>query len=115
MNRLFAALLCLLALALPAIAADTASYEALTVAATAVGITETTFKPTGKAPMTACSARLETAQIRLRDDGTDPTAAVGMPVEVGDVITFATAADAARAKFIRTGATSGVLHVRCWR
>jgi hypothetical protein len=104
-----------LALTLPAIASDSASYEALTVADTAVGITATTYKPTGQPPMVRCTARLETAQIRMRDDGTAPTAAVGTPIEIGDVLTFATAADAQRAKFIRTGATSGTLHVRCER
>lgn len=84
-------------------------FESITVAATATGIASATY--TGKQ---ACEFRLETAQVRYRFDGTDPTSAEGVLLEVGDVVSIANVAMARQIKFIRTGATSGVLKGHCW-
>jgi hypothetical protein len=63
--------------------------------------------------MAGCSCRLETAQVRWRIDAS-PTASVGTPLEVGDVLTLSRLEDIQRIKFIRTGSTSGLLNVWCW-
>lgn len=85
---------------------DAYAFESIAVAASAVGLTSGTYDDSTKAEMT-----LETAQIRVRKDGTNPTAGEGHLVEVGDTITLKSAADLATFKAIRTGSTSGVLKV----
>ncbi|HYE88052.1 MAG TPA: hypothetical protein VEA16_16935 [Vicinamibacterales bacterium] len=110
-------LLCSLvvALVLPARASDHVTFEQITVAATAIGITSTITNPSGLPQQNRCVARLETAQIRYRTDSVAPTSTVGMVLEVGDVLTITTNEDARRIRFIRTGSTSGVLSVECYR
>lgn len=95
--------------------AEDVTFETLTVANASIGLTSTTYSPAGRAPMLACQARLETAQIRYRFDGSDPTSTVGTILEVGEVLEIASHADARRMRFIRTGAVSGALQVHCWR
>ena len=90
------------------------TYESVTVADTAIGITATITNPTGFPQQTGCSARLETAQVRYRFDGTAPTASEGMLFEVGEVLNIGSNEDARAIRFIRTGATSGVLKISCW-
>jgi len=85
---------------------DAYAYESVTVADSAVGLTSGTYDASTKAEMT-----LETAQIRVRKDGTNPASDEGHLVEVGDIITLNSAADLATFKAIRTGTTSGVLKV----
>lgn len=85
---------------------DAAAYESVTVADSAIGLTPSTYGAATKAEMT-----LETAQIRIRKDGTNPTSLEGHLVYVGDTITLNSAADLATFKAIRTGSTSGVLKV----
>jgi len=81
-------------------------YESITVADSAIGLTAAKYLDAEHAEIT-----LETAQIRFRLDGTDPTSSEGHLVEVGDVITLNSAAQIAGFKAIRTGSTSGVLKV----
>jgi len=81
-------------------------YESITVSNTAIGLTSATYLDATRAEMT-----LETAQIRFRVDGTDPTSSEGHPVYVGDLIILNSAAQIAAFKAIRTGSTSGVLKV----
>ncbi len=76
-------------------------YEALTVAATAVALT-------GDADQKCFIGRLETAQVRYRGDGTDPTASEGELMEVGETIVLSRS-EISKTKFIRTGGTSGIL------
>ena len=83
------------------------AHETLTVADTAVGLTSDTYLDATRAEMT-----LETAQIRMWADGTDPTASVGIPAEIGDTIVLNSAAQIANFKAIRTGTTSGVLSIQ---
>lgn len=85
---------------------NASAYESITVAASAVGLTSATYGTSTKAEMT-----LETGQIRVRKDGTNPTSAEGHIVEVGDIIKLNSASDLATFKAIRTGATSGVLKI----
>jgi hypothetical protein len=47
----------------------------------------------------------ETQGVRYRDDGTDPTAAIGFPLNPGQVLFF-TGAQIPRLKFIQQAATS---------
>ena len=94
--------------ALPAHSQRVTSFEQITVANSAIGVTAAIY--TG---MAGCSFRLETAQIRWRIDAA-PTASVGTLLEVGDVLTLPHIEDVRRVRFIRTGATSGLLNVWCW-
>lgn len=95
-----------------------ATFEALTVADTAVGITAAIKKPTsgvyvGKLAEFAFFGPLETAQIRWRCDGGDPTAAVGHLLEIGQTITLDNPIAIANFRAIRTGGSSGTLPVFC--
>ena len=83
------------------------AHETLTVADTAVGLTSATYSDATRAEMT-----LETAQIRMWADGTDPTASAGILVNVGDTIVLNSAAQIANFKAIRTGSTSGTLSIQ---
>ena len=85
---------------------STLDYESITVADSAIGGTSATYLTATRAEMT-----LETAQIRIRVDGTDPTSSEGHLVEVGDVIVLTSASQISNFKAIRTGASSGVLKV----
>lgn len=82
------------------------AYESKTVANSAVGLTSGTYSDAIRAEMT-----LETAQIRIRSDGTSPTSSEGRIVEIGDTIILKSAAQIAAFKAIRTGAVSAVLKV----
>jgi len=76
-------------------------YETLTIAASAVGLTGAT---TGESFV----GRLETAQVRARGDGTDPTSSEGVLINPGDAIVMSES-EIRNTAFIRTGSTSGVL------
>jgi len=82
------------------------AYESLTVANSAKICTAVTYDDAIRAEMT-----LETAQIRIRSDGTAPTTTEGRLIEVGDQVILKSAAQIAAFKAIRTGGTSGVLKV----
>ena len=103
-----------LLLAPPAWAQDHVTYESVTVATTALGITAAIRNPAGRPPQTACQMRLETAQVRFRWDGTDPTSTEGQLLDVGDLLTVRGAAFMAAFRAIRTGGTSGVLKIHCY-
>lgn len=109
MRRLILATLLCVGLALtPVQTQHRTSFEQITVANTAIGITAAI-----RSGMSACMFRLETAQIRWRIDAA-PTASVGTILEIGDVFTISRAEDLIAVKFIRTGSTSGLLNVNCW-
>ena len=64
-------------------------YQQITSLATAVGLTVPTLSPEGL----QCSPSVavivpEGASIRWRDDGVNPTAAIGMPVSVGSILEY---------------------------
>lgn len=72
-------------------------YQQLTVSSTAVSLTI----PAGKR-VTFALVRCSTANVRYRDDGTDPTATVGEPLLAGEVLEYD--ANVAAVKFIRQSA-----------
>jgi hypothetical protein len=113
-------LLILLALvvvmALPARAADDApaTFEKITVGAAAVGIGTSTLQPTSQPDRRYCLIVLETADIRWRVDGTDPSSTTGTPMKADGTITIAGIRNLVRFRAIRSGGSSGVLSVTCW-
>lgn len=109
MTKRFLCVSLLLALAVPVAAQRVSTFEQVTVANSSIGLTAA--KLLG---MASCTIRLETAQVRWRADGTAPTSSVGTLMEVGDVLTIPNIVDAAAIRFIRTGATSGVLDSSCF-
>lgn len=111
----FSAFLLVLALTVPVLASDVVTYESLTIAAVSVGLSDATLNPSGKPPIQKCYGRLETGEVRYRWDGVAPTAAEGTLLSIGDILTIGDPVDALAVRFIRTGATSGVLKVTCWR
>jgi hypothetical protein len=89
--------------------ADSYDYESITVSTTAIGVTASKLSPSNseKVKILTCSA--ETAQMRFRIDGTDPTSAEGHLIEIGDILTIGNYKDISLFKAIRTGGTNGVL------
>ena len=92
------------------------TFERLVVTDGPVSIAAATIGPGSGPGITTCSARLEDAQIRYRWDGTGAVGATtGMLLEAGDSLTIQTAQDAAALRFAKTGSTTGILMVTCWR
>ena len=89
------------------------TYESVVVGAAAVGLTPATLLLPNGSQVQEVSGRLETAQIRFRYDGVDPTAAEGHLLEIGDWITIRGIENIQRWRGIRTGAVSGVLKFTC--
>ena len=85
---------------------DAAAYESVTVADSAIGFTAGTYGTNTRAIITC-----ETAQIRFRIDGTDPTAAEGHLLNPGDTLELDSLADITAFRAIRTGSVSGVIKV----
>lgn len=91
---------------------DAFAFETITVAATAIGPTEATRA--GDASISAAQAAyitVETASIRLRYDGTDPTATVGHLVQAGETLRLEGSGNIAALKMIRSGTTSAAVSV----
>lgn len=87
---------------------DTFAFEALSVSTSAVGFTAATMVggASGK-PASAAFVSVEGAPIRLRADGTDPTASVGRLFNIGDTFVVWGARDLASVRFIsQNGATA---------
>lgn len=84
-----------------------ARYESIDVEDSAIGISDSLIDAKAK----KATMILETASIRYRIDGTDPTTTEGKPVQPGQEIILDTYDDIYRFKAIRTGATTGVLKV----
>lgn len=89
------------------------AHEALTIDNTAGGIalTAATYAPAGAPGAVRAVLTLETAQIRWTYDGTAPTTTVGHLMETGEKVALTGAETIARFRAIRTGGTSGVLHI----
>jgi hypothetical protein len=88
------------------------AYESVTVANTAIGLTASS---TAAPIRNAATLTLETAQIRFRVDGTDPTSSEGHLLEIGDTLELCNQEEVKNFKAIRTGSTSGVLKVSYFR
>ena len=91
------------------------AYESITVADTAIGFTASIVASN---PVTMVTCTLETAQVRFRVDGTDPTSTTGHPLETGQWICIGKCTGTggmpslqqiSNFKAIRTGGSSGVL------
>ena len=83
------------------------AFETLTVGASpATGFTAATA-----AQAVGAIISVETAAVRVRLDGTDPTAAIGHILEPGDTLELHSAHELLNAKFIRRDGTSATL--RC--
>ena len=85
-------------------------YESITIADTAIGLTAANIKV--NTVRVYCT--LETAQIRFRTDGTNPTASTGHLLETGAALELYSYDDISKFKAIRTGATSGALQCSYW-
>jgi hypothetical protein len=81
-------------------------YESITVADTAIGLSVTSG---GGSVISSVVCTLETAQVRFRTDGTNPTTTEGHLLETGQQLTLADQTSVIKFKAIRTGAVSGVL------
>lgn len=91
------------------------TFERLVVTDGPVQLAASTLEPANRPGITACTGRLEEGQIRYRWDGGTVGATTGMVLEVGDVLNVLTGQDAAALRFAKTGSTTGVLMVTCWR
>lgn len=80
------------------------NYESITVTNTAIG-----FTPAKILPSLTAYCSLETAQIRFRMDGTNPTSSEGHLMNPGDTIVIDGYSSIQKFMAIRTGSTSGVL------
>lgn len=81
------------------------SFEALSVSTAAVGFTAATVGNRAHAHVL-----VEDAAVRYRTDGTDPTASVGTPLEVGDQLKLNNARDIANIRFIRRDGVDATLN-----
>lgn len=83
-------------------------FEQITVSTTAIGFTPTKSAPSGLAPADAVYVTVETNAVRYRDDGTNPTAAVGQPLAVNQTGWVCGPGAIAKTKFIRQTADATV-------
>lgn len=94
---------------------DSYNGEAITVADTAIGFTASLINPTCtdcpinvlRATLATCT--LETANIRVRSDGTDPTASVGLLIQSGQSFEVYGYSNISSFRAIRTTGDSGSL------
>ena len=85
------------------------AYESITVADAAISLTSATYDQVGYNMQAFIT--LETAQVRWRIDGTDPTSSEGHLLEAGQNLTLQDSQAVKNFRAIRTGATSGVMKV----
>jgi hypothetical protein len=103
MKKILWALIVIFGLSDFAMAAST--DETITVSNTAVGLTAS--KITTYTSYAICT--LETAQIRFRVSGYNPTSAIGHILDTGNVVELTTVGDMIKFRAIRTGTSDGVL------
>ena len=91
---------------------STVAFEQITIAGTAVGLTVANVRGYGSNRFSAEKVILivETAPLRWRDDGTDPTSSVGFLANVGTIITLDNRDRIEKFRAIRTTATSALLN-----
>ncbi len=87
------------------------AYESITVGDSAVGLTADYLAPDGAAPPIAALLSLETAAIRFRMDGTDPTSSEGHLLASGDELTISSINALRAFRAIRDTETNGTLRV----
>lgn len=80
-------------------------YQQITSLSAAAGLTVPTIDKNGnKQQPTFALIIAESKDVRWRDDGTDPTASVGMPLAIGVPLQYD--GDLTRIKFIETSASA---------
>ena|SRR3990167_4279070 len=84
-------------------------FETITVADTAIGLTASKLASTPRPKKVVIT--IETAQIRYRMDGTDPSATVGHLANPLDSIVLEGYSQLNGTKFIRKGSTSATISV----
>jgi hypothetical protein len=82
------------------------AFETVTVTNSAIGLTSGTYTNAIKAEMT-----LERFPIRVRTDGTDPTATEGHVIDEGSMITLEGTAEIAAFRAYRADVTDAILKV----
>lgn len=114
-RTLFVAVLMLLWTA-PLVCAQVAIDEALTVDATVggVAIAAATHSPANQDQAVFCTGKLETAAIRVLDNGDAPTSTVGTPVLEDERVDIFGHNFIVAARFIRTTGVSGLIHFTCY-
>lgn len=85
---------------------DYSAYEAITVSSAVASLTAATILGKESAVIT-----VETAVVRFRLDGTDPSATEGHVLAVDDVLELDSSESLAKVRFIRRNGTSATL--RC--
>lgn len=92
------------------------TFERVVIADAAVGLAVATLDPPGEQQIRACEARLETGQVRyVFDAGSTVGSGTGILLEIGDVLPITGHNFAAAMRFAKTGSTTGILFVHCWR
>lgn len=89
----------------------TFAFEQVTVSTTAIGLTTATYSPGTKGTAMLATIIVETAGLRYRKDGTDPTSSVGMPLAAGDVLYVWGSVDIKNIKFIRSSGSNATISV----
>ena len=85
------------------------AYESIAVADAAISLTSATYDQVGYNIQAFIT--LETAQVRWRIDGGDPTSSEGHLLEAGQNLALQDSQAVKNFRAIRTGATSGVIKV----
>ena len=87
-----------------------AGYEQLTLSTGAATALAAVPQPSSnRIFVTLAIITVEGNAVRFRDDGTDPTAAIGMPIPIGGAYVYT--GDLSKLRFIRQSATSAVINV----
>ena len=106
------ALLLIVSFSLMSFASD--DYESITVSGTAIGFTSSKIT-TSNYNVRKAYCTLETANIRYRTDGTNPTGAEGHLMEVSGKITFDGRDEIINFSAISTTAINGTLKCTYWK
>lgn len=89
------------------------SFQQLTVTTTAAGLSSTTLQPSGGSAQ-YCVGLVETADIRIRADGTAPTTAIGALAQAGALVEIIGGDAVRQSSYIATSATAS-LGLTCFR
>ena len=92
-------------------------YEEITIADTATYLTVAKYytASTNKILSDYAVGYLKDAQVNFRLDGTNPTSSVGTTLEIGQLLYMDTYDKVQKARFIRTGGTSGKLCIHYFK
>jgi hypothetical protein len=99
------------------VAVEALDFEQITVDATSGGVALTAAKyaPAGTPPMNLCRVSVDTASLKITEDGTAPTSSLGDTFDAGDQFQIAGVNSLRKARFIRTTGTSAVINVTYYR